>query len=109
MHCIAWNNVPPFLNYIQKMRISFAERQRNKNKSFDLFLFENLPDSLEELILNDDFDLMLNDLPNSIKFIKLPESYDKPLLNIPINLKTIKCSKDYKFIENLTNLNIEYY
>ncbi len=55
------------------------------------------------------FNLTLNDLPNSIKFIKLHKFYDKPLLNIPINLKTIKCHKDYKFIENFTNLNIEYY
>ncbi len=47
---------------------------------------------------------------HSIKFIKLPKSnYNEPLLNIPINLKTIKCSKDYKFTNNLTNLNIEYY
>ncbi len=52
---------------------------------------------------------MLNDLPNSIKFIQFSRYYDKPLLNIPINLKTIICSKNYKFIENLTNLNIEYY
>jgi hypothetical protein len=72
-------------------------------------LFENLPNSLEELILNQNFNLMLNDLPNSIKFIQFSRYYDKPLLNIPINLKTIICSKNYKFIENLTNLNIEYY
>ncbi len=67
----------------------------------NLHLIEHLPNSLEELILND--------LPNSIKFIQLPKNYNKPLLNIPINLKTIKCSKNYKFIDNLTNLNIEYY
>ncbi len=52
---------------------------------------------------------MLNDLPNGIKFIELSVDYNKPLLNIPINLKTIKCSKDYEFIENLTDLNIEYH
>jgi hypothetical protein len=75
----------------------------------NLHLIENLPNSLKELILNHLFDLPLNNLPNSIKFIQLPYFYNKPLLNIPINLKTIKCSKDYKFIDNLTNLNIKNY
>ena len=68
-----------------------------------------MPNSLEELILNVHFNLMLNDLPNSIKFIRLPYTYDKPLLNIPVNFKTIKCSKDYKFIDYFSNFYIEYY
>ncbi len=76
----------------------------------NLYLIENLPDSLEELILNENFNLPLNNLPNSIKFIQLPKYYNKqPLLNIPINLKTIKCSTSYRFIEHFTYYDIEYY
>ena len=74
--------------------------------SNNLNLIENLPNSLNELILEYNFNLPLNDLPNSIKFLKLPIKYNKSISNIPINLRTLLCDPDYKFIDNFSNYNI---
>jgi hypothetical protein len=85
-------------------------------------IIDYLPDSIEELILDFDFDLELNDLPQSIKkiifnsynyihelnclpsnieYIQLPENYKKEIIKYPNKLKTIKCSNKYKFINLL--------
>jgi hypothetical protein len=90
-----------------------------------------LPDSIEELELSHNFDLELNDLPSSIKKIIFQEDseYDKPLNNLPKNiellqlpyeykipiinkpkkLKKIICSKNYIFINDFSNFNVETY
>jgi hypothetical protein len=90
-----------------------------------------LPDSIEELELDYYFNLELNDLPSSIKkiifnkrsyynkslnnlpkaveLLELPSKYNLPIINIPQKLNKIICSKDYKFIDDLTNFNVETY
>lgn len=52
----------------------------------NLNLIDNLPNSLNKLVLGCCFNLQLNDLPNSIKHIELPLKYNKLIQNIPINL-----------------------
>ena len=85
-------------------------------------LIDYLPDSIEELVLDEDFDLELNDLPQSIKkicfnckfynkelkclplnieYIQLSINYNKEIVKYPNKLKTIKCSNKYKFINLL--------
>ena len=95
------------------------------------YLIDNLHDEIEELELEYHFNLELNNLPTSIKkisfdinshynkelnclpnfveIIKLPRNYNKKILKIPKKLKKIICSKDYKFIKDFDNLNIETY
>jgi hypothetical protein len=93
------------------------------------YLIDNLLNSLEELILNNYFNLPLNNLPNSIKIIKifnnnynenlnnLPSSvehiklnvnYGKPMRNIPLNLKLIECHKNYKYLDLLEDCKLKY-
>jgi hypothetical protein len=96
---------------------------------FDLIDF--LPNKLEELILNTEFNSELNNLPNSIKIIKLLNScYNKKLNNLPDSiqfialpccyelpidkfsndLKKIKCYKNYKYINDfIDKYEILYY
>jgi len=90
----------------------------------NISLIENLPNGIEELVLNYFFELELRDLPNSIKIIKFySDCYDKDLNNLPLsleclmlpfdydleisrhypNLKTIICGHNYKFNIN-TNI-----
>ena len=74
-------------------------------------IINNLPNTLEELILKRGFNLALDNLPNSIKIIELHEHYDKPFNCFPLNLKTIRVHPNYKFIDNLPNsvsINISY-
>ena len=85
-------------------------------------IIENLPNSIEEIIFSEFFNLELQNLPNSIKKISfdyysdynkelncLPEfveylelgiKYDKKIKKFPLNLKTIKCYKKYKYIDD---------
>ena len=85
-------------------------------------LIENLPNSIEEIELGNNFNLELLNLPNSIKkiclcyygrynkelnclpesveYIELNNKYDKKIKKIPLNLKTIKCDKSYKYIND---------
>ena len=104
-----WNVVPTYFKNVQTQVAMVTNTLQNflasEKVQYGVALF--VPQSIFTQKFNDH--CMLNNLPNSIKFIQLPKNYNKPLLNIPINLKTIKCSKNYKFIDNLTNLNIEYY
>ena len=86
-----------------------------------------LSSNIEELVLGRQFNLELNDLPTSIKKIifieqsnynkelnclpkfveqiQLPENYNKEIKNLPNKLKTIICAGNYKYINNLNNLN----
>jgi hypothetical protein len=85
-------------------------------------IIDYLPDSIEELVLDLNFNLELNDLPQSIKkicfnssnynkelnclpsnieYIQLPKNYDKEIVKYPNKLKTIKCLDKYKYIELL--------
>ena len=99
-------------------------------------MIDNLPNSIEELELDEYFDLELNNLPTSIhkvifsgcynesfneynrelnclpnfvEFLQLPQEYNKKILRFPSSLKTIKCSKSYKFLSDFSNYNVEYY
>ena len=48
----------------------------------NIYVIDNLPNSIEELYLLDKFNLELNNLPNSIKIISLHCGYNKKLNNI---------------------------
>jgi hypothetical protein len=90
-----------------------------KINSNNKYLIDYLPDSIEELVLDCDFDLELNNLPQSIKkisfnsynynkelnclpsnieYIELPLFYSKVIVKYPNKLKTIKCFNEYKYI-----------
>ena len=81
-----------------------------------------LSDSVEELILDSNFNLKLNDLsssikkliifnknynhelnclPNNLEYLQLPYYYDKEIKKYPKQLKTIKCYKYYKYIDKV--------
>ena len=55
-------------------------------------LIENLPNNIDELILNYNFNLKLNNLPNSIKIIRFDNKtyYQKNLNNLPKLLELIE-------------------
>jgi uncharacterized protein YihD (DUF1040 family) len=95
----------------------------------NLYLIENLVDSIEELVLGMHFNLELNNLPNSIgiirfvefshydkelnnlvdsiKILELPENYQKKINNIPKGLKKIKLSKNYKYIDDFKTFDLD--
>ena len=88
-------------------------------------MIENLPNSIEGIVLGYNFNLELNNLPNSIKkisfdyyseydkelnclpefveYLELNKKYNKKIKKFPLNLKTIKCSKNYKYINDFEN------
>ena len=82
---------------------------------------EFLPNSVEELVLENEFNLELNNLPNSVKkisfygnnydkeinclpefieYIRLNKSYEKQIKKFPLNLKIIECYEKYKYIDD---------
>ena len=72
----------------------------------NIYLIENLPNSIEELYLLKDFDLELNNLPSSIKLISFDKNnnYDKDLNNLPSSLEKIILPKKYN--NKIYNINI---
>ena len=63
-----------------------------------------MPNSIEELYFEFNFNLELNDLPNSIKIISLNKysCYDKNLNNLPKSLEKLYLPKKYnKEIKNI--------
>ena len=118
----SFNQLINFPNNSQLTHLSLGQRNANftelpniKYLNIDFnnsHLIENLPDSLETLVIGWNFKLKLNDLPNSIKNLILHRNYNQPIDLIPINLKLLKCSYEYKyqkkFIQN-TQCSIEYY
>lgn len=72
-------------------------------------LIENLPDSLESLILGRDFNFPLVNLPNSIKYMKILNfNYNILTIIFPINLKLIKCDYRSKYLNDLKNYKLEF-
>jgi hypothetical protein len=51
----------------------------------------------------------LNNLPSSLEILVLPENYSLKIKNIPKELKSIKLSKDYKFINDFVDYKVETY
>lgn len=131
-------NLPDSLEFLSIEQ--FFNQQLNFNNiihltinSPNMHLFENLPNSLEILVIGDKINVPLdnlpngikkiifdngyqrpiysrelNNLPNSIEQIELHSFYDKKISNIPTNLKKIKFSKKYKHKQDfLTIPNIE--
>lgn len=75
----------------------------------DLFELElnNLPNSITKIsICIDRYDKELNSLPESIEYIELPQKYKLQIKKFPSNLKSIKCHKDYPFIKNFSNYEV---
>jgi hypothetical protein len=71
----------------------------------------DLPSSIKKIIFNKRsyYNKSLNNLPKTVELLELPSKYNLPIINIPQKLKSIICSKDYKFIDEFTNFNIETY
>ena len=71
----------------------------------------NLPTSIHKIVFYKDsvYDKELNCLPNFVEFLQLPEKYNKKISNLPNNLKTIKCSKNYEYINDFVNFNVQHY
>ena len=63
----------------------------------NIYLIENMPNSIEELYLGGCFDLELNNLPNSIKIISFHynSEYNKELNNLPKSLEKLYLPKKY--------------
>ena len=77
--------------------------------NFNLEL-NNLPNSIKKIVFkNEDYNQKLNCLPNSIELIELPIEYKLKMDKISNNLKKIKCSKNYEFITDFVNIEIDYY
>ncbi len=69
-----------------------------------------MPNSIKKIVFkNDYYNQKLNCLPNSIELIELPYQYKLKIDKISNNLKKIKCSKNYEFINDFINIDIEYY
>ena len=68
-------------------------------------LIENLPNSIEELNFNYNFELELNNLPNSIKIIRFDKesNYNKELNNLPKQLEILELPDKYNI--DLININ----
>jgi hypothetical protein len=97
----------------------------------NLYLIENLPSTIEELVFGYHFHSELNNLPNSVSVIRfyksscynhelnnlvdsieileLPEKYQKKINYIPKGLKKIKLSRDYKYIDDFKDYDVETY
>jgi hypothetical protein len=65
--------------------------------SNNISLIDNLPNSIEELILGEDFNLPLDNLPSSIKSIKFDKwsRYKITLSNLPSLLKILELPDNY--------------
>ena len=58
---------------------------------------------------NSKYDKELNNFPNSIETLKLPEKYSLKIKNIPKGFKKIILSKNYNYINDFKNYNLEIY
>ena len=69
---------------------------------FDLELL-NLPNSIKKISFKNciDYDKELNCLPEFVEYLELNNNYDKKISKFLLNLKTIKCNKYYKYIDDL--------
>ncbi len=111
INCYDWNldNLPSNLKYLDIQDVErYNENNINLNKKYNKNLIENLPNSIEELIVN--ADVSLDNLPNSIKILCLQynstQSFD--LLPNSIELLSLNSQKNFNFnnlpksINNLT-------
>jgi hypothetical protein len=68
----------------------------------------NLPNSIKKIkILSFFYDKELNNLPNSLEYLELPNCYRLQIKNIPSNLKTLVCHKNYPYSNDFVNLNVD--
>ncbi len=63
---------------------------------------ENLPNSLKHLEIEGGFNQPVNHLPSSLEFINLGSDFNQPINNLPQNLKTLITGK--KFNQSINNL-----
>lgn len=90
-----------------------------------------MPDTIEELELEDNFDLELDNLPHSIKkitfnkesdykrelnclpdglsILELPVHYDKQIRHVPKSLKKLVCSSNYPYHPDFSGIEIDKY
>ena len=73
-----------------------------KNSNYDHPLV-NLPNTLETLVINREYNETLDMLPDSIEFLVI-RYYDNKLNKLPHNLKYISISKNYKYKDDLVLL-----
>ncbi len=71
----------------------------------------NLPNSIKKITFNQEsnYDCKLDNLPNSVEYLELNKNYSHPIQKIPSDLTIIKCSSQYKYINNLNNIEIHIY
>ena len=79
--------------------------------NFNLEL-DNLPSSIKKIKFNEYShydDKELNCLPIGLEILQLPFKYNLSIQNIPSGLKKLICSKDYLFINDFVNIEVETY
>ena len=69
----------------------------------------NLPNSIKKILFDkkSNYNKELNCLPNKLKILELPKKYDLQIKNIPKGLKKLICSKDYPFVDDFVDLEVE--
>ena len=70
---------------------------------------DNLPSSIKKISFYEGslYNKELNCLPNGLEILQLPKQYNLQIKNIPRGLKKIICDKDYPFINDFANLEVE--
>ena len=72
---------------------------------------QNLPNSIKKISFDyyGDYDKKLNCLPEFVEYLELNRDYNNKIKKFPLNLKIIKCSKNYKYIDDFKDYNIIKY
>ncbi len=97
MNSNSYNLIDNLPNSIEELELGYCNSPMN-----------DLPTSIKIIKLNcDEYAHELNCLPISVEYLKLNEFYNKKISNIPKGLKKIVCSKNYQFINDLTNCVVE--
>ena len=87
------------IDIIENLPNSVEEIEFDYNFNLEL---QNLPNSIKKISFDcySKYDKELNCLPESVEYLKLNISYDKRIKKFPLNLKTIKCNEIYIYIDD---------
>lgn len=70
--------------------------------SDDELELNNLPNSIKKINLKEVLiPIILDNLPESVEHILLPKFYELEINKLPSNIKIIECNKNYKFVKSL--------
>jgi hypothetical protein len=72
---------------------------------------DNLPSLIKKISFDkkSEYNKELNCLPYGLEILKLPNKYKYQIKNIPKGLKKIICNKNYSFINDFNNCEVETY